>query len=275
MPTLTRGPLPARVYWVRRAMVLGFAFLLVVGIARLLGDGSDGSSGPDDTAAQVAAATTPSGTDTSGPPTFSEPTRRPGLHQSRTRTPLAAPTGPCSGEDIAVTPEVTGAVAGRDVKVVLQLRTLSSPACTWQVSPRNLAVKITSGPDDIWSSRDCPRSIPARQVTVRTAATTKVAMIWKQAKRSDSEDCARFTDWAMPGWYHVSAAALGGEPSDVQFELTTPTAATVTRTVQPSNSPSGRPVTPSGKPSGGASGKASGKAPGSASGSASGAVEPD
>jgi hypothetical protein len=268
MPTLTRGPLPARVYWVRRAMVLGFALLLVVGIARLLGNGSDGSSGPDDTAAQVAADTTPSGTDTtSGPPSISEATRRPGLHQSRTQTPLAEPTGPCSGEDIAVTPEVTGAVAGRDVKVVLQLRTLSSPACTWQVSPRNLAVKITSGPDDIWSSRDCPRSIPAREVTVRSAVTTKVAMIWKQAKRSDSEDCARFTDWAMPGWYHVTAAALGGEPSDVQFELTTPTAATVTRTVEPSNSPSGRPVTPSGKPSGGASGKASG--------SPSGAVEPD
>src|SRR3954470_16369934 len=54
MPALTRGPLPARVYWVRRILALAVAVLLVVGIARLLGGGSDGSSEPEG-AAQVAA----------------------------------------------------------------------------------------------------------------------------------------------------------------------------------------------------------------------------
>ena len=44
---MTRGRLPARVYWVRRLMVLGIATLLVVGIARLLGGSSDGASSDD------------------------------------------------------------------------------------------------------------------------------------------------------------------------------------------------------------------------------------
>ena len=47
MSGLTRGPLPARTYWIRRAMVLGTAVLLVFGIARALGAGSDASSSPE------------------------------------------------------------------------------------------------------------------------------------------------------------------------------------------------------------------------------------
>ena len=34
----------------------------------------------------------------------------------------------------------------------------------------------------------------------------------------------------MPGFYHVEAAALGGEATDVQFELVAPTAGVVTKT---------------------------------------------
>src|SRR3954451_8813871 len=47
MARLTRGPLPARVYWVRRLLVLGTAFALVLGIGHLLSGGSDATSGED------------------------------------------------------------------------------------------------------------------------------------------------------------------------------------------------------------------------------------
>ena len=124
---------------------------------------------------------------------------------------------------------MTNAVAGRDVLIVLQLRTLQSPACTWRVSNDALTVKITSGEDDIWSSNDCPKAIPVRDVVVRQAVTTNVGIVWKQAMRSDAQ-CTPLTGWPMPGWYHVTAAPLGGEPSDLQFELTTPVAGTVTKT---------------------------------------------
>ena len=65
MSSLTRGPLSAGVYWRRRLAVLGVAVLLVVGIARLLGAGSDGSSGDDGTA-RLADASPSSGSPTAG-----------------------------------------------------------------------------------------------------------------------------------------------------------------------------------------------------------------
>jgi hypothetical protein len=251
MPAMTRGPLPARVYWVRRLIVLGVALLLVFGIARLLGGGSDASSGSD-RATQVAADASPdASTPQSGTraPLPSGSPNRPGKGKGKAgraseQPALAEPEGTCADEDVAVTPEIEGAVAGRDVTIVLQLRTLESEACTWRVSHDSLTVKITSGKDDIWSSLECPRAIPVRDVVVRKAVTTNVGITWNQAKRS-GEACTLRTEWAEAGWYHVTAAALGGEPSDLQFELVTPTAATITKTASPSNSPSN---TPSGRP---------------------------
>ena len=245
MPPLTRGPLPARVYWVRRLLVLGTAFALVFGIGRLLIGGSDASSG-EDTAAQVAADTAPTTVLTTIATTPG------GKHRTRTPDPtptLAAPEGECEDSDIAVTPKVTNAIGGRPVLIVLQLRTLESDACTWRVGRDALTVDITSGKDAIWSSRQCPKAIPVRDVVVRKAVTTNVGVLWS-AKRSEAEDCSKFTDWAQLGWYHVTAAALGGEPSDLQFELKRPTAVTVTQTATPTQSPSQKPSqSPSQKPS--------------------------
>jgi hypothetical protein len=152
---------------------------------------------------------------------------------------LAAPEGTCSDSDVSVTPQVDHAVAGRDVKIVLLLRTLTSPACTWQTGRKSLALDITSGKDAIWSSRECPRAIPVQDVVVRKDVTTRLPVTWN-ARRSD-QTCSRLTEWAMPGFYHVTAAALGAEPADAQFELTTPVAGTVTKTASPTQSPSQSP----------------------------------
>jgi hypothetical protein len=243
MPALTHGPHPARVYWFRRLMIVGTAVLLVVAIARMLGDSSDASASGDGDAAARLSADTPS---SSAPASAASLSITPSVTPTQQATPtavattsapaLAAPVGRCSGSDIAVTPKVENGVAGRDVSVVLQLRTISAEACTWRLSPSALTVAITSGKDAIWNSRSCPRVIPRRDVVVRKAATTNLAVLWKQAKRADA-DCSSRADWALPGWYHVTAAALGGEPSDLQFELKAPTAVTVTVTASPKQQP--------------------------------------
>lgn len=229
MSSLTRGPLPARVYWTRRIVLLGTALLLVFGVARVLTAGSDASSGPEK-ATQVAAEPTPTALPTTTPTVKKKPGKR--------HAPvLAAPDGPCVDRDIAVTPEVRNAVAGRDVFIVLHLRTLESPACTWQVSHESLTLKISSGKDDIWSSRECPRVVPTRSVVVRQAVSTDVGITWN-GKRSD-EDCSRLSNWALPGYYHVAVAALAGEPADEQFELERPTGEVITRSPSPNQQPRG------------------------------------
>ena len=73
--------------------------------------------------------------------------------------------------------------------------------------------------------------IPTEDVVVRLASVTQVPVVWN-SRRSDSE-CSDRTAWALPGFYHVRTAVLGGEPTDVQFQLVAPTAPTVTQTAKP------------------------------------------
>lgn len=243
---LTRGPLPASVYWRRRAIVIGVALLLVIGIARLLGGGSDASDGsaPGARGGATLADAARSGLEDAGGPSGS-PDRSPDSSPSgspttgaSSRPTLAAPSGVCRDEDVLVSPQVPRPEAGRQVTIRLVLRTKTAEACTWSPSSRHVTVKITSGADDIWSTRECPKALPGGSVVVRRAVDTAVAVRWN-ARRSD-ETCSRFTEYAMPGYYHVAAAALSGEPSDVQFELGTPSPVTITRTASPTAKPTSK-----------------------------------
>ena len=237
MTTVTRprGPLPPRVYWTRRLLVLGVALALVFGFAHFLG-GSGGAGGTP-SARQV-------GADQSSP--ASGPTLRAGAKNgtskrvkkrhnqqgAKVKIPLAVPTGPCVDSDVEVTPSVDGkAYAGSDVTITLNLTTLTSLACTWEVSPQSVVLKLNSGSDRIWSTQDCPGAIERQSVVVRKGRTTKAYATWN-GQRSDGE-CSRTTLWAQPGYYHAEAAALGSEPADEQFRLLIPTRPTITPSPTP------------------------------------------
>lgn len=240
MTALTRGPLPARVYWTRRILVIAVVCGLVVGLVQLVAFavGAGGTPEPD-RAAPVAAE--PSRSETTKPPAATDPALEKKHRKDRgkkrhkrtqQREPeLAVPEGPCLDRDVAVTPTAKQTVGGSPITFTLELRTILAPACTWEVSPKNLTVKITSGDDDIWFSQHCPRSIPTEDVVLRRDVTTEVEVTWS-ARRSD-EECSRLTDWALPGWYHIEAAALAGEPSDLQFRLVKPEPEVITETVKP------------------------------------------
>lgn len=223
--TSPRGPLPARVYWVRRLLLLLTVFLLVFAASRLVGGddeaetaaqtgadrgapASDAAGDGEQAAPDQAGEQTGTGTDQAPTPTI-EPTPTP--------PPLPEPSGPCPPEDVVVTPTVAAGIAADGLTINLELRTRTTEACTWTVSPETMTAKITSGPDDIWSSQQCPAAIPTSDVVVRNVEATVVPLVWN-LRRSDA-DCSAQTDWARLGWYHVSTAALGGEPTSVQFEL--------------------------------------------------------
>jgi hypothetical protein len=231
-----RGPLPARIYWFRRLVVLGVAVLLVAGLARLLGSSSDASSEADPQATTAGATTStsaaPAGTDaTEAPAVPTETPKRRKKKPTPTEPPLAEPVGTCANGDVVATPTLTEAPGGSDVPITLNLRTRVTEACTWTVSPETLTVSITSGSDDIWSTRECPAAIVPQDVVVRQAVDAPIVLTWN-ARRSD-EECSSLTEWALPGFYHVEAAALAGEPTEVQFELVAPASAVITKTVTP------------------------------------------
>ena len=56
-------------------------------------------------------------------------------------------------------------------------------------------------------------------------------------RRYSKPGCPQETDWALPGWYHLAAAAFDGEPTDTQFRLALPTAATITASPQGGDKP--------------------------------------
>lgn len=216
-----RGPLPARVYWTRRLVLLGVALLLVVGVAQVLGGGSDGKSDNRDTAEVVSSSQFDSPTRTTTP--------RPAATKTTKRPPLAEPDGPCDPEDLTVEARVVREPNDGDVQIPLVLRG-EKPACSFRASSRSIVAKIVSGDDFIWSSQHCP-TIRARDVVVRSARGVKVTLVWN-GRRSDPE-CSGTTDWADVGSYHLVVATLGGEPSDTQFALTRPPAELVTVTPDP------------------------------------------
>src|SRR5690242_10866526 len=126
--TRPRGPLPARVYWTRRTLVVVVALALVFGLARLLG--GSGSNGTDPSAQPVGADASSQDT-TSAPTSSSAPTSptvaataptvagsptdaasaKPGgkaakAGKSASQTPLPVSSGPCRTDDIVATPTI-------------------------------------------------------------------------------------------------------------------------------------------------------------------------
>ena len=233
-----RGPLPARVYWTRRIVVLAVPLLLVVVLARVLGGASDGKEAASGTATQAGAKVEASTVPTAGPTADTSAAEK-GKKGKRKRTEettppepvLAEPTGPCADSDIVATPLIISAPGGSDIPITINLRTKFAEACTWQASPTTMTVTITSGDDYIWSTRECPVGIPPQDVVIRQAVDTPVVVTWS-AKRSD-DTCSNRTAYAMPGFYHVEAAALGGDGTDVQFELVPPQPGVITKTAEP------------------------------------------
>lgn len=234
MTSLTRGSLPPEVYWRRRVIVIGSVLLLIFVLARLLGGGDGGS---ERHAAAPAVGTTTKNAAPSARrhrPGKSAESKQKQRHRHRvtpapdTQGPaqgpsepvLVEPQGACADKDVEVTPTVGSAVAGQPVTIQIRLRTVSTPACTWRMSSRHMALKITDGTDEVWSSQQCRFGIPISDVVVRQAVVTTVEMTWN-ARRS-GPGCPHNPRWVLPGDFRVSTAALGGEPASEVFDLVKP-----------------------------------------------------
>lgn len=217
--------------------MLSLGLLLVFGFAHLLGGGGSDGSQPGAQLAGDVHASTPSPSPTLvGPQSLlaASPSHQKGKHQPKsTPTPtvaLAAPDGECAADDISAAPKVQDAHAGQPITIDVLL-TATRPACTFKVSAKTLAVKVTSGKDSIWSSQDCPRSVPRESVVVRSAVPAVVPVTWSGRRSNGS--CSSTNHWAGAGYYHALAAAIGSEPADVQFGLSVPPRAVVTKTAHP------------------------------------------
>ncbi|HET6561727.1 MAG TPA: hypothetical protein VFG72_07615 [Marmoricola sp.] len=241
--TRPRGPLPRRVYWFRRLLVLVVAFGLVFGVARLLGASGDDPSGK---VAQVAAPQ-PSDSGAASPtPSLGLESKKAAAKAARAeakeerrkkrKKSLPKPDGPCLDSDVVVTPMIRTQPAYERVRVVLQIGTVESPACYWEVSPDSVFVDISD--DDLgtlWTSQHCPDAVPTEDVVARQEKPARVAFFW-DGLESD-EECTGSGEWVVPGSYVAEAAARGStELQEGVFVLGPGVAPTITVTATPTAS---------------------------------------
>ncbi|NYI79909.1 hypothetical protein [Nocardioides panzhihuensis] len=221
----TGGRLPASVYWRRRLAVLSIVLLLVVGLSRFFVNASDE---PDDTATPVV--DQPTATVTVTPTPSAEPSKQAGNaggnKPDKPKKPKSSappePTGECSPSDIVVEPAVADGYSYDNVTIPLQLRTVKASACTWKLSPDALQVRISQkGGDLVWSTVDCPKAVPTKEIVVRRDVVTTLPLTWT-GRRVVAGECTGHGPWVKPNFFVIVAAALGGEPSSATFGLYKP-----------------------------------------------------
>jgi hypothetical protein len=156
---LTIGPLPASVYWRRRAVVL-------VGLAMIVLVVTYACGGPDPNAdAGVTAGSSPTGT--ASPDTAllrpevpgTSPAASPSPTASAFTLPVPATTGPCTDAEMEViatagAPEVQ---RGQPLSVTIRIKNVSSRTCNRDIGAdmQELRLNDPATKTTIWSSDDC------------------------------------------------------------------------------------------------------------------------
>jgi hypothetical protein len=218
------GPLPPRVYWVRRLLLLALVVIVVSAVWWLLSglgpQSKDVGAAPQ--TSQVSQTVTPS-----SPTTDTSSSRGTGAGRHHHKTPpggtdahpgrqhhhqpqLAASTGPCAPGDVAITVQVDGVTRGEAATATLSLTSLSTPACTLPVDSHAMVVRIVAkGGGVVWTSDDCPDAVPARQIVVRADPATTYRMAWDG--HESVQGCTAPGRLAPAGDYWFQVALVGAE----------------------------------------------------------------
>ena len=161
------------------------------------------------------------------------------------KQPLPEPDGVCPDSDVVVTPRVHDARLAEPIRIVLEVATKATPACTWEVSPDSVFLKVTRETTDseevVWSSQQCPGLMPTAQVVARHEQAAEVVVSWS-GQKSDPE-CSKLPGWVHAGAFRATSIARGAvTPRQEDFTIADPAPEIV--------------VLPSPKPTDGASGDA-------------------
>ncbi len=248
--------MPRRVYWVRRLVLLAVLAVVVgtgyVGI-RALADAwsADEPDVATTASAEVAeqppsSASTPgaSGSPSAGPtvPAAGGTSAERRARDRAAERALPEPDGVCPDSDVVVTPRVDGARLGEPIQVVLEISTATTPACTWEVAPDTVFLKVTQETEDsealVWSSQHCPLLMPTAQVVARQVQPAEVVVSWS-GRKSDPE-CSEVTGWVHAGEFEAVSVARGAvSPREVAFRIRKPAPQVVVEPADPTPAPDG------------------------------------
>lgn len=223
---------PARVYRVRRGLVVGVAvFLVWVAVSATGGAGEPAA----ESAAEPGAAATVEPTEPTDATEPTDPAETAGAKDSGPSTDdaserglqgptlatarLGKPERECPPASVVVEPDATeGAVAGEPVELRLRVGTSSASPCRFDVTAADLLVQVTDGGDEpVWDTTLCPDSLPAQEMVLAPGWEAVLHVIW--SGHHVDRSCSVLAAPADPGRYAVQAAVIGGEPGRSRFVL--------------------------------------------------------
>jgi hypothetical protein len=183
------GPLPPRVYWTRRLVLLGVLVVLVVAIAVSCSAGSGSSH-------RAAANPTPS------------------TSPASTTTPSA-----CTREQIAVVAETdaTRYPAGVQPRLRVAIRNRAAVACILTDSPSTRTWTIVSGADQVWTTAGCSASHRATRTTLAPGDAVRHSTLWNRHR--SGKGCTASTTEAGPGTYQLTVTVDGVVSDPAIFHL--------------------------------------------------------
>jgi hypothetical protein len=204
------------VYWRRRVSVLTGVLVVVAVIvwacsaaSKRLGDDPKGTGGAAASnapapARHLASSATPAATGHAeqaiGDAQADDPAGDP-AHASAGVRRTGRSGDPCDPADLVVHLQTLRDVypAGAHPTFLLMLVNTGPVACTADVGPRTLEVRITSGPDRVWSTADCVSGDTARHRRLERGIPFVRTIDWNRHR--SGTDCAAPHPPARPGTY--------------------------------------------------------------------------
>ncbi len=196
------GPLPATVYWIRRAVLAAMA-AITVAILLLLVNWLAGRGGPPSrTGAALVRSHSP--TPVTPSPTPVTPSPSPSTQSSPTASPSPAVVPACPDRVLSVKAATDATVypSGRQPILSVTIRNTGTAACRRDVGLGARGLTIRSGSDRIWSSDDCEGAGSAR-VTLAPGAAKSFAVRWARVRSEQS--CPGRGTAARDGTYRLYA----------------------------------------------------------------------
>ncbi|WP_258724445.1 hypothetical protein [Cellulomonas sp. NS3] len=195
------GPLPARVYWFRRLVVVGIPLVLVAVVVWVL-VGRGGAS-PDDGA---------------------------GADPGQDAAPATGTTEPAEEDDatpracdpqtlgLTLTADGTSYAAGAIPTLTVALSNDGPAPCLIDVGEAQREIVIMSGADRIWSSRDCAGpETQAREILLAPGTADTTQLQWQRVR--SAEGCPADQPAAQPGTYSAALTLGPIAPAPVVFVL--------------------------------------------------------
>lgn len=203
------GPLPARVYWVRRAVVLGVPLLLVALVVWLVvGRGAADARADEPTPA-------PTGT-TTAPDTTADDT---GAEETDDEADDGKPPE-CTPEVLALSVAATAESfpEGASPTFVLSIINTGTDPCLVDAGEAHREVVITSGVDRVWSSRDCVAAgTESRTLLLAGGAVEEAQLGWDRVR--SAQGCPADQPAPGAGTYSVAFTLAGATATPAVFGL--------------------------------------------------------